>query len=130
MWLTGDFAALGERYESLLAAVPTDGEVLVGLINEADGKYLSTSDNPNPRGGGLLLLAAADLTAMRVANPDDRYDMGGGENPLGADVLASQQASFLRAPQLYAFLQANHAFYVVAVAVVANDPVAESCEAF
>ena len=24
----------------------------------------------------------------------------------------------------------NHAFYVVAVAVVANDPVAESCEAF
>ncbi|KPF88859.1 hypothetical protein [Novosphingobium sp. AAP93] len=112
MWLTGDFAALGERYESLLAAMPTDGEALVGLINEADGKYLSTSDNPNPRGGGLLLLAAADLTAMRVANPDDRYDMGGGESPLGADVLASQQASFLRAPQLYAFLQANHAFYV------------------
>ncbi|GEO00783.1 hypothetical protein NSE01_26150 [Novosphingobium sediminis] len=112
MWLSGDFAALGERYESVLAAAPKEGEALVDLINETDGKYLSTSDNPNPRGGGLLLLAAADLMAMRVANPDDRYDMGVAGSPLDADVLASQQASFLRAPQLYSFLQANHAFYV------------------
>lgn len=112
LWLSGDFAALGERYESLLGAAPSNGEAVVDLINEVDGKYLSSPDNPNPRGGGLLLLAAADLMAMRVADPDDRYGDGAAEKPLGADVLASQQASFLRAPQLYAFLQANHAFYV------------------
>ncbi|WP_421838522.1 hypothetical protein [Novosphingobium sp.] len=111
MWLSGDFAALGQRYESVLAEAPKDGEPLVDLINEVDGKYLSNSDNPNPLGGGLLLLAAADLKAMRVADPDDRYSSGT-ETPLGADALASQQASFLRAPQLYSFLQANHAFYV------------------
>lgn len=111
LWLAGDFAALGERYENLFAAVPKDGAALVDLINEADGKYLSTGDNPDPRGGGLLLLAAADLMAMRVADPDDRFSSGS-ETPLDAATLASQQASFLRAPELYAFLQANHAFYV------------------
>ena len=111
MWLSGDFAALGQRYESLLNEVPKDGAPLVDLINEADGKYLASSDNPNPRGGGLLLLAAADLMAMRVADPDDRYSSGS-ETPLDAAALTSQQASFLRAPELYAFLQANHAFYV------------------
>lgn len=112
LWLSGDFAALGQRYESLFAAGPREGAPLVDLINEADGKYLSTGENPNPRGGGLLLLAAADLMAMRVADPDDRYSAGGAEKPLDAATLASQQASFLRAPELYGFLQANHAFYI------------------
>lgn len=112
LWLSGDFAALGQRYESVLAEAPKEGEQLVDLINEADGKFLSNSDNPDPLGGGLLLLAAADLKAMRVADPDNRYDLGGAEKQIGADVLASQQASFLRAPEIYAFLQANHAFYV------------------
>jgi len=112
LWLSGDFAALGARYESLLAEVPKDGAPLVDLINEADGKYLATTYNPNPRGGGLLLLAAADLMAMRVADPGDPYDQGGPDAALDAATLASQQASFLRAPELYAFLQANHAFYV------------------
>ncbi|MBX9884264.1 MAG: hypothetical protein K2X68_04755, partial [Novosphingobium sp.] len=112
LWLSGDFAALGARYESLFAAGPKEGLPLIDLINEADGKYLSTGDNPNPRGGGLLLLAAADLMAMRVADPDDRYSQSGADKPLDAATLASQQASFLRAPELYNFLQANHAFYV------------------
>lgn len=110
MWLTADFAALGERYETLLAAVSKDGAPLVDLIQEADNKYLANSDNPNPMGGGLMLLAAADLMRMRVADPSEGevYDT----KPLDAAALASQQASFLRAPELYAFLQANHAFYV------------------
>ncbi len=110
LWLSGDFAALGQRYESLLAEVAGDGAALSNVIEEADGKYLANSDNPNPRGGGLLLLAAADLMAMRVADPAEGevYDT----KPLDAATLASQQASFLRAPELYAFLQANHAFYV------------------
>ena len=112
LWLSGDFSTLGQRYESLFAAGPKEGAPLVDLINEADGKYLSTGDNPNPRGGGLLLLAAADLMAMRVGDLDDRNSSGGSDKPLDAGVLASQQASFLRAPELYAFLQANHAFYV------------------
>ena len=112
LWLAGDFPALGQRYESLLASAPKDGAPIVDLINEADGKYLSTSDHPDPRGGGLLLLAAADLKAMRVADPDDRYDTGGAETPLDVAALGSQQAAFMRAPALYAFLQANHAFYV------------------
>lgn len=111
-WLSGDFAALGQRYESVLTEGPKDGKALVDLINEADGKFLSNGDNPDQLGGGVLLLAAADLKAMRVADPDNRYDLGGAETQISADVLASQQASFLRAPQLYAFLQANHAFYV------------------
>lgn len=111
LWLAGDFAALGQQYEGLLAAAPQDGEPLVHLIEEVDNKYLATRDNPDPRGGGLMLLAAADLMAMRVADPDDRYSSAP-EQTLDAATLASQQASFLRAPELYAFLQANHAFYV------------------
>ncbi|OYU37038.1 hypothetical protein [Novosphingobium sp. PASSN1] len=111
LWLAGDFAALGERYEALLTAAPQDGAGLVSLINEADNKYLSSGDNPDARVGGLLLLAAADLKAMRVADPADDNAVGS-ETPLDAATLASQQASFLRAPELYAFLQANHAFYV------------------
>lgn len=111
LWVSGEFPALGQRYEALLAEAPQDGAGLIELINEADNKYLSNSENPGPRGGGLLLLAAADLMAMRVANPDDTMSSGS-ETPLDAATLASQQASFLRAPELYAFLQANHAFYV------------------
>ncbi len=111
LWVSGEFPALGQRYEALLAEAPQDGAGLIDLINEADNKYLSNSENPDPRGGGLLLLAAADLMAMRVANPDDTMSSGT-ETPLDAATLASQQASFLRAPELYTFLQANHAFYV------------------
>jgi hypothetical protein len=110
MWLSGDFAALGERYETMLAAAPSEGAPLVDLIEEADNKYLASSDNPNPLGGGMMLLAAADLMQMRVADPADGEPAA--TRTLDASTLASQQASFLRAPELYAFLQANHAFYV------------------
>ncbi len=112
MWLASDFGALGERYETLLAEAPRDGALLVSLIEETDNKFLASSDNPNALGGGLMLLAAADLMRMRVADPGDAYAQGGSETPLDAAALASQQATFLRAPELYAFLQANHAFYV------------------
>ena len=110
MWLSGDFAALGERYEALLGAAPSEGPPLVDLIDEADSKFLTTSDNANPLGGGLMLLAAADLMQMRVAEPSDPDATYG--KILDAATLASQQAQFLRAPELYGFLQANHAFYV------------------
>lgn len=110
IWLSGDFAALGQRYESLLSAAPADGAPLVGLIDEADSKFLANSDNPNALGGGVLLLAAADLMRMRVADPADGESYA--PTTLDAATLASQQATFLRAPELYGFLQANHAFYV------------------
>ncbi|MFM9936597.1 MAG: hypothetical protein ACKVOL_10430 [Novosphingobium sp.] len=110
MWLSGDFAALGQRYEALLAAAPPEGAPLVDLINEADGKFLASSDNTQPLGGGMLLLAAADLMRMRVADPADSESVG--TPSLDAATLASQQATFLRAPELYSFLQATHAFYV------------------
>ena len=110
MWLSGDFTALGERYETLLAAAPKEGAPLVDLIEEADNKYLASSDNTSPLGGGLMLLAAADLMQMRVADPSDSESSE--TKTLDAATLASQQATFLRAPELYSFLQANHAFYV------------------
>ena len=111
MWLSGDFTALGQRYETLLAAAPKEGAPLVDLIEEADGKFMANRDNPNQMSGGLLLLAAADLMRMRVADPGDPYSSGS-ETPLDAATLASQQSTFLRAPELYSFLQATHAFYV------------------
>lgn len=110
MWLSGDFAALGQRCETLLAAVPPEGAPLVDLINEADGKFLANSDNTQPLGGGMLLLAAADLMRMRVADPADSESEG--TPSLDAATLAGQQATFLRAPELYSFLQATQAFYV------------------
>ena len=110
MWLSGDFVGLGAQYETLLAAAPKDEEGLVNLIQEADNKYLSTSDNPNPMGGGLMMLAVADLMRMRSGEPAEGDEFAPGT--LDAATLASQEASFFRAPQLYAFLQANHAFYV------------------
>ncbi|MEI6643354.1 MAG: hypothetical protein WCL10_15060 [Novosphingobium sp.] len=112
MWLSADFARLGERYESELASAPREGAPLIDIINEVDGKFLSTSDNPDPLGGGLMMLAAADLMRMRVSDPGDPYDLGQGDTTIDAATLAGQQARFARAPQLYAFVLANHAFYV------------------
>ena len=110
MWLSGDFRGLALRYDQLLGSVSASSETMIGLVQEIDNKLLFNGDNPEPRADGPLLLASIDLMKMRVGDPAQKDDET--KPTLTAQDLASQQAAFMRAPELYAFLQANHAFYI------------------
>ncbi len=110
LWLSADFGGLAQRYDQLLGTVPATSEEMVGLVQEIDNKLLFDSGNTSPRANGPLLLATIDLMQMRVADPADKdSDVKPG---IDAATLAGQQAAFMRAPDLYSFVQANYAFYV------------------
>jgi hypothetical protein len=83
---------------------------MIGLVQEIDNKLLFNGDNSDLRADGPLLLASIDLMKMRVGDPAQTHDET--KPTLTTEGLASQQAAFMRAPELYAFLQANHAFYI------------------
>ena len=110
LWLSADFGGLAQRYEQLLAAVPASSEEMVTLVQEIDNKLLFDSENTSPRADGPLLLATIDLMQLRVADPADKDS--GVKPGIDAAALAGQQAEFMRAPDLYSFVLANHAFYV------------------
>jgi len=110
LWLSADFGGLAQRYEQLLGTVPASSEEMVGLVQEIDNKLLFDAQNNSPRANGPLLLATIDLMQLRVADPADKdSDVKPG---IDAATLAGQQAAFMRAPDLYSFVLANHAFYV------------------
>ncbi len=110
LWLAADFGKLAQRYEDMLAATAPASEQMVGLVQEIDNKLLFDSENTAPRATGPLLLATIDLMQLRVGDPADKNsDVKPG---IDAATLAGQQAAFMRAPDLYSFVLANHAFYV------------------
>ncbi len=113
LWLADDTAALANRYETMLDAAPPQTGQTLDLIEEIDNKLLYGREARNRRAGGPLLLATFDLMQMR--RPGD-YDGGAGKLAapprLTVDDLSAQALAFTREPALYAFLQANYAFYV------------------
>jgi hypothetical protein len=110
LWLAGSFDALGKQYEGMLTARPVQDAQGLELVQEIDNKFLFNPDIEKPHGGGPMVLAAADLVAMRTVIDESGEVF---EKPkLTADDLASQQLAFATRPDLYAFVQANHAFYV------------------
>ena len=110
-WLRGDLSALAHSYEHLLATMPPDREDAADLAQEIDQNLLGqpgidavlrqAADMP-------LLLAVADLRAMRKAAPDGATTA---PPPLTAANLAAQAPAFAQMPDLYGFLVATRAYY-------------------
>lgn len=108
LWLMGDYALLGKTYGKLLDTVNPAQDSAVDLIQEVDNKLLF---NPAAKGAGVdgvMLLATQTLVAMR----DETF----GTEPVGKPGITTAQLDAL-APrfagygELFAYLQATHAFY-------------------
>lgn len=107
-WLAGAVGPLARAYSGLLAAQPMPAAGTPLLMEEIDNKQLfgigleSSAEAP-------LLLATWDLLRMRWEDPElAEYR----PKPLSPAELAAQAPVFAQHPDLYGFLQANHAFYV------------------
>ncbi len=104
VWLQRDYAKLAMLYAPMLRSADFADEATARLIEEIDDKLL-VREGAAP-GRDPYLLAAHDLMRMRDHGGYGRYAL------LGAEELAGQADAFADTPELFAFLQANHAFYV------------------
>ncbi|ODU67414.1 MAG: hypothetical protein ABT11_20225 [Novosphingobium sp. SCN 66-18] len=104
LWLSGDLAGLGREYERLLQALPPDSPELATLIQEIDNKLI-LQKNAEAAVDSPMLLAVIDLMRMRQFDGEE-------QPPLSAATLAGQKGRFAARPDLYAYLQAAHAFYI------------------
>ncbi len=108
LWLADDQAGLGRAYEALLTQTPANSPEIIALIEEIDAKLL-TAAGANQKVDTPLLLATLDLMRMRSVVADD----GTHSAPLLPPAeFAAQQAHFAGRPEVYAFLQAAHAYYL------------------
>jgi hypothetical protein len=111
LWLEGDLSGLSGEYDRLLAAAPAGEDAAAELIQEIDNKFLMTKDAARASASPMLL-ATLDLMALRSWEVDpETGETVAAKGTISADELASQQAAFATWPELYAFLQANHAYY-------------------
>ena len=114
LWLAGDTAALSLEYERLMRDLGgKDGRSAL-LIEEIDNKLLYPGgEKSDAVAAGALLLATQDLAAMRYEYADDSQDDSKSTPPSFALAkLNEQQPNFGGQSTLWAFLQANHAFYI------------------
>ncbi len=98
-WLQRDYGKLATLYAPMLRRTDFADEGTARLIEEIDDKLLTrdaTLALSDP-----YLLAAHDLMRMRDSS-----------TPLAMNELAGQADVFADEPELFAFLHANHAFYV------------------
>ena len=107
-WVAGRNEALLGRYAQVFAdGRDPGGASLAALIEEFDSKgapVLTPANAPTP-----LLLAIADLKAMRRLDPDAEL---GTPPPISRAALEAQAARFRGAEPLFAYLRAAHALYV------------------
>ncbi len=110
-WLEGAVDKQGRTYARMLDTV--DPEEARDLIVEIDDKFLFR-DGAGDAAEGPWLLAVHDLLRMRNCNEPGQpeYSCGDAIAPLTAGELAAQEAAFAGHAALYAFVQANFAFYV------------------
>ncbi len=111
LWLSGDLTGLSREYERLLGAVAAGKELAPDLVEEIDNKLLF-ADGLSSKADGPLVLATLDLMAMRGGVLDEDGKPVSDRPVLTADQLAAQEKFFAGRPELFSFLQANHAFYV------------------
>ena len=106
-WLAEKRDEMVREYSRLLGATPPDAPEIVRLINEIDSKVLMAR---GMEGASLppLLLAADNLMRMRYRAGDEWQP----EDALGAEELAAQEPMFEGHEELFAHLQAAHAFHV------------------
>lgn len=110
LWLEGDAKGLAAEYARQLASVKPGSEDAARLVEEIDNKLLFAGDRA-PAADGPILLAALDLVQMRDYSWDDAEGKSVKSGLTEADI-AAQAPAFARAPELYGFVQASHAFYV------------------
>jgi hypothetical protein len=120
LWLQGDAGALGAAYARMIERVDPESPAAVDLVQEIDLKYLfAAGDAVGQAGAGPWLVAAHDLLRLRndgvVADDfqgrSDYYEYG--LSPLTAAELAAQEPAFAGHAELYQFVRANYAFYIV-----------------
>lgn len=100
-WLGSDTARLAAAYGALMAQPAATRDIDdFALVQEIDNKL--PFDKPAATTDPLLL-ATFDLAAMR----------GEDGRTLTASALAAQRAAFVHEPELYGYLQAAYAFYVI-----------------
>ena len=114
LWLAGDWTALSLEYERMMREFGGKDLRSAVLIEEIDNKLLyPNGEQGDAVAAGALLLAVQDLAAMRYEYADDSQDDSKATPPSFALArLNEQQAIFAGQPTLWAFLQANHAFYI------------------
>ncbi len=112
-WLEGAIGTQGAAYARAVAAVNPAEPATADLLDEIDNKFLFDA-GAGQAIEGPWLLAMHDLLRMRQSSEPpgiEEYDRHG-LPLLTAEELARQEGAFAGQPQLYAFLKANHAFYV------------------
>ena len=114
MWLSGDMAALSREYERLMTSVGGGDFQAASLVEEIDNKLLFPGgEESDAVAEGPLLLATQDLAAMRYGYADDAQEDAKATPPsFPLAKLNAQQAIFAGQPDLWAYLQANHAFHI------------------
>ena len=110
LWLAGDYPALAREYERMLTTIDPATAAAGDLVFEVDSKWLFNPDAKDASPQGPMLLAVQDLQQMRM------FESYGNDKPNPPELteaeLAAQAPAFAAQPELFAFLQATHAFYI------------------
>ena len=110
LWLAGDYPALAREYERVLTTIDPATAAAGDLVFEVDNKWLFNPDAKDTPPQGPMLLAVQDLQQMRT------FESYGSDQPNPPELteaeLAAQAPAFAAQPELFAFLQATHAFYI------------------
>lgn len=127
LWLTGDTVAIAGEYERVLAHTPPGGQEALLLIQEIDRKLFQAPGAAKAIRTPLLL-AAFDLMRMRYSRKaaavslmigpamTGKYDPSEADREelkLTGDMLEAQQPIFAGHPDLFRYLLAVHAYYVM-----------------
>ncbi|WP_209348285.1 hypothetical protein [Pontixanthobacter sp. CEM42] len=108
LWLQGDMSRLEDVYGAMLNETSAVDSGTADLIEEIDNMLLARGFNEKPIQGlrAPIFLAISNLRAMR--NRGDGFD----DKLLAIEQLEAQEGAFANHPKLYAFLKANHAYYI------------------
>ncbi|MDN3644733.1 hypothetical protein QWY75_00780 [Pontixanthobacter aestiaquae] len=108
LWLQSDWKRLGSVYSATLAKADLNDAATVELLSEIDDKLIMR----DPDGAFDDPLFVATNLLLRMRSGGHFYDQDGAQGVLTKAELEEAGTTFADNPELYSFLQANHAFYV------------------
>ena len=107
MWLAGQRKALAQTYAEALATINPGSRDFSSMLDEVDNVVLTDPEQASELVDPLFV-ATRDLMRMRGFPRMESDDVA----PISAAELAAQAPLFEGRPELFTFLQANHAYYV------------------